>query len=448
MKVLIVGSGGREHALAWKAAQSPKVTALYVAPGNAGTENPNFSQVSEAERKGQIPITNISIRAEDANALTQFAAEKEIDLVIVGPEAPLAAGLADALRAQGVRVFGPSQAAAQIEASKAFAKAFMARHHIPTARYAAFTDFYTAVGHLLTTEYPIVVKASGLAAGKGVLLPDCADDAEAALRQIMVQREFGAAGDEVVIEERLEGEEVSVLAFTDSVTVKVMPPAQDHKRLLDGDHGPNTGGMGAYAPAPSASAALIEEVTRTILQPAIDGLRLEGRPFVGVLYAGLMLTTAGPRVLEFNGRFGDPETQALLPLLDSDLIEIALACAEGRLAETDIRWKHGAAACVVLASEGYPGKYPNGRVIRGLESAFENAVIFHAGTARDGNRVVTAGGRVLGVTGWGDDLRAALANAYTAVEQIGFEGRQYRKDIGGRGANDLQRTASRNRQTD
>lgn len=421
MRVQIVGSGGREHALAWKVRQSPRLTELYIAPGNAGTglQSPLSNLRSQ----------NLPIRADDSAALVAFARQQAIDLVIVGPEAPLAAGLADDLRAAGVRVFGPSRVAAEIESSKAFAKAFMLRHDIPTARFAVFTDFYEAISHLLSANYPVVIKASGLAAGKGVIVPDCADDAEMALRQIMLEHEFGSAGDAVVIEERLTGEEVSVLAFTDGVTVRPMPPAQDHKRLRDGDLGPNTGGMGAYAPAPICPPALVEEITRTILQPAVDGLRAEGRPFVGVLYAGLMLTP-DVRVLEFNCRFGDPETQAILPLLDSDLLDIAEACATGCLAEVDIRWKRGAAACVVLASEGYPGKYPSGREIHGLDSSFENAIIFQAGTQRDGDKVVTAGGRVLGVTGWGGDLKSALAAAYRAVEQIEFEGIQYRRDIG------------------
>ncbi|MGQ0602321.1 MAG: phosphoribosylamine--glycine ligase, partial [Anaerolineales bacterium] len=302
-KILIVGSGGREHALAWKIAQSPRLTELYVAPGNAGTAS-----------------SNIAIATDDTRTLVAFAGERVMDLALSGPEAPLAAGLADALRAKGIKVFGPSQAAAQIEASKAFAKAFMTRHGIPTALHQSFTDFHDALRHLLTAEHNVVIKASGLAAGKGVIVPDCGNpvdclhDAEAALRQIMLEHEFGAAGDEVVIEERLEGEEVSVLAFTDGVTVAVMPPAQDHKRIFDGDRGPNTGGMGAYAPAPIGTPALIDEVTRTILKPTVDGMRAEGRPFVGVLYAGLMLTADGPRVIEFNCRFGDPETQVILPL--------------------------------------------------------------------------------------------------------------------------------------
>ena len=418
INVLIVGSGGREHALAWKVAQSPRLSQLFVAPGNAGT--------SSVARHTQ----NVPIAAEDIAGIVAFANEQAIDLTIVGPEGPLAAGLADRLRATGRLVFGPSQAAAQIESSKAFSKAFMQRHHIPTARFAAFTDFQAALKHLLTIDYPIVIKASGLAAGKGVILPDCADEAEAALRQIMLAHEFGAAGDEVIIEERLSGEEVSLLAFTDGVTVKPMPTAQDHKRIFDGDRGPNTGGMGAYAPAPICPSALAEEFTRSILQPTIDGLCAEGRPFVGVLYAGLMLTADGPRVLEFNCRFGDPETQAILPLLDSDLIDIAEACAMGRLAEIDLRWKQGSAACVVLASEGYPGKYPGGREIAGLEISFENAVVFHAGTKLLDGKVITAGGRVLGVTGWGPTLYLALNNAYAAIDHISFNGMQYRKDIG------------------
>jgi phosphoribosylamine--glycine ligase len=422
MNVLIVGSGGREHAIAWKVAQSPRLTRLFVAPGNAGTARTN----------AECRMQNVEIAAEDSAAIVTFARETGINLVIIGPEVPLAAGLADELRAAGIRVFGPSQAAAQIEASKAFAKDFMARHDIPSARFQTFTNFQAALAHLLTVKYPTVIKASGLAAGKGVIVPECADDAEAALRAILRDREFGVAGDVVVIEERLEGEEVSLLAFTDGVTVKPMPPAQDHKRLLDGDRGPNTGGMGAYAPAPICPPDRVEEFTRTILQPVVDGLRAEGRTFAGVLYAGLMLTADGPRVLEFNCRFGDPETQVILPLLESDLLDIAEACAEGRLSEIDIRWKDGAAVCVVMASEGYPGKYPSGHEIRGLDTIGESAVVFHAGTQIVDGRVVTAGGRVLGVTGVGSSFADALSNAYAAVQRVSFKGMQYRADIGWR----------------
>ena len=420
MNILIVGSGGREHALAWKVAQSPRLAQLYVAPGNAGTALQN--QLAHIE--------NVDLRPEDSPSLAAFCREKKISLAIIGPEAPLAAGLADVLRADGVLVFGPSGAAAQIEASKAFAKGFMVRQGLPTARYAAFTDFYEAVGYLLQVDYPVVIKASGLAAGKGVILPTCSDEAEAVLHQIMLDREFGSAGEEVIIEERLTGEEVSLLAFTDGTTVRPMPPAQDHKRLLDGDQGPNTGGMGAYAPAPLCPPEVVEQLTGAILQPAVDGLRAEGRPFVGVLYAGLMLTSAGPHVLEFNCRFGDPETQAILPLLDSDLVDIAEACAEGRLADVPVKWKPGAAACVVLASSGYPGRYLTGHEIRGLEAATTQAIIFHAGTRLAEGRVLTAGGRVLGVTGWGGNISEALDNAYAAVDALTFEGMQYRRDIG------------------
>ena len=417
MNILIIGSGGREHALAWKVAQSPRLTRLFVAPGNAGTAQ--FAH-------------NVPISAEDTPVLVAFARENQIDLVIVGPEVPLANGVSDALRDAGIRVFGPSRAAAQLEASKTFAKAFMARHHIPTARYTAFDEFDAALKFLRAADYPVVIKASGLAAGKGVIIPEALQEAETALRQIMLEREFGAAGDQVVIEERLQGEEVSLLAFTDGVAVKPMFPAQDHKRLLDDDRGPNTGGMGAYAPAPICPPALIEELTRTILRPTVDALRAEGTPFAGALYAGLMLTRDGVRVLEFNCRFGDPETQVILPLLDSDLIEIADACATGRLNQIEVKWKPGSAACVVIASGGYPGKYSTGCEITGLDAPQDHTAIFHAGTKIADGKIVTAGGRVLAVTGWDDTLREALARAYAAIEPIKFQGMQYRRDIGSR----------------
>ena len=417
MNILIIGSGAREHALAWKIAQSPRAGKIFAAPGNAGT----------AQR-----AENVAIAADDVASLVAFAREKGIELVVVGPEAPLALGVVDALQKEKIRAFGPTRAAAQIEASKSFAKAFMQRHNIPTARYASFTNFRAALGYLLSVDAPIVIKASGLAAGKGVILPECADDAEAALRQIMLDHEFGAAGDEVVIEERLEGEEVSLLAFSDGTTVRPMPPAQDHKRLLDGDQGPNTGGMGAYAPV-NLSRDVLDEITRTILQPTIDGLREEGRLFVGVLYAGLMLTRDGPRVLEFNARFGDPEAEVVLPLLDSDLLSILNACVDGTLAECEIRWKEEAAACVVLASGGYPGKYAMGVPIHGLDAPRDsNSMIFHAGTKIVNDQVVTAGGRVLTVSAWGATLDDALNSAYRAIAPIHFEGMQYRRDIGAR----------------
>jgi phosphoribosylamine--glycine ligase len=422
IRLLIVGAGGREHALAWKAAQSPRLERLFVAPGNAGTALPRLG----------LKVSNVPIAAEDAEHLAAFALREKINLAIIGPEAPLAAGLADRLRDTGLRVFGPSRAAAQIEASKAFAKGFMDRHHLPTARYAVFANFEAARQHLRALDYPVVVKASGLAAGKGVLVPDGADEAEGALRQILLDHAFGGAGDQVVIEERLAGPEVSLLAFTDGFTVRPMPPAQDHKRLRDCDLGPNTGGMGAYAPAPLCPPAMVQDLTHTILQSAVDGLRSEGRPFVGVLYAGLMLTPEGPRVLEFNCRLGDPETEVILPLLESDLLDVAEACVEGRLADIDVKWKTGVAAAVVLASEGYPGAYPSGREIFGLDAPPADAVIFHAGTRLADGRPVTAGGRVLCVTGWGPTLDAALQSAYAAAEGVTFDGRQFRRDIGRR----------------
>jgi phosphoribosylamine--glycine ligase len=434
MNVLLVGAGGREHALAWKMAQSPRLNRLYVAPGNAGTGRTAGAVGDMAAHRSasHATVENVAIPASDTPALVAFARDNNIDLVIVGPEGPLAAGLADALRAAGMAVFGPSAAAAEIEASKAFSKAFMARHGLPSARYAAFDQLDAALDYLHAAEFPVVIKASGLAAGKGVILPETQAEAEEVLRRILVEREFGAAGDQVIIEERLAGPEVSLLAFCDGVTARAMPPAQDHKNLLEGDRGPNTGGMGAYAPAPVCPPALVDELTRTILQPAIDGLRDEGRPFVGVLYAGLMLADDGPRVLEFNCRFGDPETQAILPLLESDLLDIAEACTLGRLAGVDIRWKPGAAACVVMASAGYPGASPLGRPIHGLDSALDRAVVFHAGTRQADDQVQTAGGRVLAVTGWGGTLPEALAHAYAAVDRLHFDGQQVRRDIGHR----------------
>ncbi len=420
MKVLIVGSGGREHALGWKIAQSPLLTRLYFAPGNAGT-----SLLGE----------NIAVSSDDLPGLVNLARTEALDLVIVGPEGPLAAGLADRLRAEGIPVFGPSQRAAQIEASKAFAKEFMLRTGLPTARYARFQALDPALAHLAQVDYPVVIKASGLAAGKGVIVPETPQEAETALRQMLLERAFGAAAEEVLIEERLQGEEVSLLAFTDGAAVRLMPPAQDHKRLLAGDRGPNTGGMGAYAPAPVCPPALAAELGVTILQKAVDGLRSEGTPFQGVLYAGLMLTPDGPRLLEFNCRFGDPETQAILPLLESDLLEIALACAEGRLGQTEVRWRPGAAICVVVAAENYPGKTLNGMPVHGLDEppqAGSSTVIFHAGTRRENEQVLTAGGRVLGVTGWGEDLQSAHRLAYARLAQVKFPGMQFRSDIGQR----------------
>jgi len=428
MRVLLIGSGGREHALAWKIAQSPLLKALFIAPGNAGTAR---------LRAPGAEIANLPIDATEKPALVATALEKKTDLVVIGPEAPLAAGLADDFRAKGLPVFGPSRAAAEIESSKVFAKEFMQRRRIPSAKFSSFSDFNQALAYLRELERPVVIKADGLAAGKGVILPENPGQAEAALRQIMVDKAFGAAGEKVVFEEKLAGPEVSLFGFTDGTTLKATLPAQDHKRVFDGDRGPNTGGMGAYAPVPVCAPAMAEKIARDVLQRAVDGLREEGRPFVGVLYGGLMLTGEGPKVIEFNCRFGDPETQVILPLLESDLLEILLACATGRLADVDVRWSKGAAASVVIASEGYPGKYPVGRPITGLDQVSPDSFIFHAGTKEQDGQIVTAGGRVLCVTGWGENIAQALKSAYLAVGPVRFEGMHYRKDIGRRAVTTL-----------
>lgn len=415
MKILIVGSGGREHALAWKIAQSPRVTEVIVAPGNGGTAN------------------RANIRATDFAALRQLVAAQSIDLTLVGPEVPLDLGIVDDFQAHGLKIWGPSRAAAQLEASKAFCKDFLARHHIPTGGYATFTDFESARAYLLAQTEPIVIKASGLAAGKGVILPDTPAEAEAALREMMVNREFGAAGNEVLIEERLTGPEVSVFAFCDGRTAVLMPTAQDHKRAFNNDEGPNTGGMGAYSPAPICPPEMLAEIEQTVILPTLAGMAAEGAPYVGVLYAGMMLTPTGPKVLEFNCRFGDPEAQVLLPLLQSDLLEIVERSLDGTLAGLRVDWRGGAAATVVLASGGYPGAYETGKIITGLEAAAhtEGVTIFHAGTALDpAGQVVTAGGRVLTVTGVADDLPQALKRAYAAIDHIYFDEMQYRTDIG------------------
>ncbi|GAB4560636.1 MAG: phosphoribosylamine--glycine ligase [Anaerolineae bacterium] len=427
MKFLVIGSGGREHALAWKLSQSSKVSQVLVAPGNGGTAHPGGDGA---------PIANVAIPIAAENgfaAVVDLARKEAIDLVAVGPEAPLADGIVDALTAAGLRCFGPTRRAAQLEASKAFAKAFMALHRIPTGRYATFRSYEDARSYLDGVDYDVVVKASGLAAGKGVIVPESREEALQALHQIMVERAFGAAGDEVVIEERLYGQEASVLAFSDGVHVVPMPPAQDHKPVFDGDRGPNTGGMGAYAPAPLVTPELLDEVTHTILQPTVDGLREEGTPYVGVLYAGLMITAEGPRVLEFNCRFGDPETQVILPLLDADLVDVMEACLDGRLPDVELRWRPGAAVTVVAASGGYPGSYRKGLEIRGIEQAEQvpGVVVFHAGTKRlEDGRLVTDGGRVLNVTALGARLEEAIERAYQAIALIHFEGMHYRRDIG------------------
>lgn len=415
LKVLVVGGGGREHTLVWKLTQSPRVEKIYCAPGNAG-----IAEVAET----------LPLGSEDLSGLLEFAWREKIDLTVVGPEAPLVAGIVDLFQAHGLRVFGPSQAAAMLEGSKALAKEIMHKYNIPTAAYRTFTDAEEARAYIRQRGVPCVVKADGLAAGKGVTVALDEETAMEAVRQVMEERVFGDAGRAVVIEEYLEGEEVSVLAFTDGVTVVPMVPSQDHKRVFDGDQGPNTGGMGAYSPPPVYTPEVHEQVVSQILEPVVEALRQEGREYVGVLYAGLMITSTGPKVLEFNVRFGDPETQVVLPRLKTDLVDIIEAVLERRLASQPIEWRSEAAVCVVMAAEGYPGTYPKGMPISGLESLPPEVMVFHAGTARRDGQLVTAGGRVLGVTALGEDIKAAIAKAYAAVERIHFPHCHYRCDIG------------------
>jgi phosphoribosylamine---glycine ligase len=425
MNILVIGSGGREHALAWALARSPQAGRIFVAPGNGGTEWP--------EGDARRPSQNIPLKANDIPGLLAFAQANEIGLTVVGPEAPLADGLVDAFQAAGLTVFGPTQAAAQLEASKAFAKAFMGRHNIPTAVYAEFTNAAAAEAYLDKWEGPLVVKASGLAAGKGVIVCDNPAEGLAAVRQMLVEGAFGAAGQTVLLEERLTGPELSLMAFCDGRTIRLMPAARDHKRAYDNDAGPNTGGMGAFAPVPDLTAAEIAEIGELALQAAVDGMAAEGIPYIGVLYAGLMLTPDGPKLLEYNCRFGDPETQVVLPLLDSDLVEIMLACCQERLAEVEVNWRSGACATVVMAAPGYPANYPTGAPIRGLDNAAQlsDLVVFQAGTARQEEQTVTAGGRVLAVSGLGDTVTTAVRRAYDGVARIHFAGAHYRRDIGG-----------------
>lgn len=417
LKLLLVGSGGREHAIAWKLAQSPLVGEIFVAPGNAGT----------AEL-----ATNVPIAAADLSALFHFARNNKIDLTIVGPEDPLALGIVDLFQAERLPIFGPSRMAAQLEASKAFSKQFMQEVGIPTAQFGTFTEYAAAMAYLEQVGAPVVVKASGLAAGKGVIV--CEDEAAgaAALHQIMQEKAFGAAGDKVIIEEMLTGPELSLLAFSDGQTVVPMLPARDHKRVYNGDQGPNTGGMGAFAPLPGIIAPFIENIAQSVLNPVVQGMAERGTPYVGVLYAGLMLTSQGPKVLEFNCRFGDPETQVILPLLESDLLAIMLACLDRRLTPELVRPRAGACATVVMAAPGYPGHYPKGLPITGIEAAaaLPHTQVFHAGTRVEDGVLVSSGGRVLSVSGWGDTLDLALTRAYTAVQHIQFDGSHYRTDIG------------------
>ena len=421
MNVLVIGGGGREHALVWKLAQSPLVQAMYCAPGN-----PGISRLAEC----------VNLNARDFEGLARFARQKDVDLTVVGPEDPLTAGIGDHFSAAGLRLFGPSASAARLEGSKSFAKSFMKRHGVPTADYAEFDDAGAAVAYVREKSAPIVVKADGLAAGKGVTVARDVAEAEAAIREAMVDRAFGEAGSRVVIEEFMEGEEASVLAFCDGKTFAPMAPSQDHKPVFDGDTGPNTGGMGAYAPAPVATAEVMEEVARTVLRPIVEGMAAEGAPYTGVLYAGLMIGPKGraraARVVEINCRFGDPETQVVLPLMKTDIVPAMLACCEGTLSHAKIEWSAGACVSVVMASGGYPKEYEKGKVIRGIREAEEeeDVIVFHAGTAERDGQLVTNGGRVLNVTATGPDVASAIEKAYRGVGRISFEGAHFRTDIG------------------
>jgi len=416
MRVLVVGQGAREHALAWALAQSPRVTELYCIPGNAG-----IATVARC----------VSVTQGGAEDLAEWAAAHRIDLTVVGPEAPLVSGIADAFAARGLRLVGPSRAAAAIEGSKVFAKDLMARWGIPTAPYRVFSDPDSARAYARRQELPVVIKADGLAAGKGVTVARDWAAVDGSIRALMEERVFGEAGDRVIIEEFLPGRELSVLALTDGETVLPLAPARDHKRVGDGDTGPNTGGMGAFSPVPDVSPELAEQIRRNILEPAVKALAAEGRPYRGVLYAGLMLTPEGPKVVEFNCRFGDPEAQVVLPRLDGDWLDVFAALADGRLGEVSLAWRAEAAVCVVLASRGYPGDYETGHPIDGLEEAAAdpNVLVFHAATRAQDGALVTAGGRVLAVTALGEDLQAARERAYRAVKRVRFAGMHYRRDI-------------------
>ena len=415
MDILVIGSGGREHALVLKLKESKKVGKIYCIPGN-----PGIAKIAEC----------VTMDINDNAALVTFAVSHHIDLTVVGPEVPLANGIVNALGEQGLKAFGPTKSAARIEGSKAFAKYLMEKYNIPTAGFAVFTDAEAAKEYITKQGAPVVVKADGLAAGKGVVVAMTLAEALEAVDMIMCDNAFGQAGSQVVIEEFLVGEEASILAFTDGKTIVPMVAAQDHKRVYDHDQGPNTGGMGAYAPAPVITPAISEQVMKEVLQPTIDAMNSEGTPYCGCLYAGLIITDAGPKVIEFNARFGDPETQVVLPLLDSDLVTIMEACIAGTLADAEIKWKKAAAVCIVMASGGYPGKYNTGDVMSGIEDAEQaGAYVFHAGTASKDGQFVTNGGRVLGVTAIDSDIKQAVDKVYQAVGKIQFNGMHYRKDI-------------------
>ncbi|WP_028558864.1 phosphoribosylamine--glycine ligase [Paenibacillus pinihumi] len=416
MRLLVVGGGGREHAIVWALKKSEKVSEIYCAPGNAG-----IAQLAEC-----VPIA-----VDKFDELVQFSVDHAIDLVVIGPDDPLAAGIVDAFEAKNIPVFGPRKNAAEIEGSKIFMKGLLKKYNIPTAKYETFTDYAEASAYLAEQALPIVIKADGLAAGKGVTVAFTMEEAQQALQDMMVNKVFGESGDQVVIEEFLEGQEMSILAFVDGETVRAMVPAQDHKPVFDGDKGPNTGGMGTYTPLPHIPQSIVDDAIENIIKPTAKAMVSEGRPFRGVLFAGLMITKDGPKTIEFNARMGDPETQVVLPRLKTDLVDIILAALNGRLDQLEIEWSDEAAVCVILASEGYPASYPKGLPISGLEEAAkkDGVLIFHAGTAAKDGQFVTNGGRVLGVVGVGSDTADARDRAYAAARTIQFDGVHYRSDI-------------------
>ncbi|PFP30559.1 phosphoribosylamine--glycine ligase [Bacillus sp. AFS073361] len=415
MKVLVIGGGGREHAIVWKLSQSPKVTQIYCAPGN-----PGIAELAEC----------VSIAVSDIRKLADFAQKEQIDLTFVGPEEPLSLGIVNYFKEQGLAVYGPSKEAALIEGSKAFAKDLMMKYQIPTAKYASFTNYEDALAFVRGEGAPIVIKADGLAAGKGVVVAKTLEEAEEALQSMMKEVSFGSAGARVVVEEFLEGEELTLLAFVNRTTVKAMVPAQDHKPVNDGDKGPNTGGMGTYAPLPHIDSSMVERIIHEIVQPTAKAMVEEGSPFEGILYTGLMLTKSGPKVIEYNARFGDPETQVVLPLLETDLLDILLASLTGELENVEVKWKDQSAVCVIMSSAGYPGAYEKGQVIKGLEHITYPTIAFHAGTTAKDGEILTNGGRVLGITAIGDHLQEARDLAYQSVEKVSFIGAHYRTDIG------------------
>ncbi|UCZ56491.1 phosphoribosylamine--glycine ligase [Desulfurispirillum indicum] len=420
MNILVVGGGGREHALVWKISQSPRVENIYCAPGN-----PGIATIAQC----------VDIAVDDLHSLASFARDTHIDLTVVGPELPLTLGIVDFFESCGLKAFGPSQGAAELEGSKAYCKMIMDKYGVPTAQHRTFTDAASARAYVQEKGAPIVVKASGLAAGKGVTVAFTVEEALEAIAHIMEDKVFGTSGDEVVIEDFLAGEEASLLAFCDGKTAVAMVPAQDHKQVYEGDRGPNTGGMGAYSPAPILTPELQQEAMRTVMQPMIDGMAREGRPFKGILYGGLMIDQGRIQVLEFNVRFGDPEAQPVLMRLKSDIVEIMLACVEGRLHETTIEWHDDPTICVVMASGGYPAEYTRGFPISGLDraAAVEDVMVFHAGTAEKDGQIVNSGGRVLGVTAKGKTLQQAIDRAYAATDCIHWEGAYFRRDIGAKG---------------